>query len=119
MKNKIPREIKVSIVGEYSDYEDFFEANKTKIYSGIVECFSLLNESNRKTIRYMISATTKSKFLGIVEFNTEFLFKKNECDLLVEYVLEHFEEIEDYEKCLEIINLHKNLTNSKKVTILN
>ncbi|MFZ9377117.1 MAG: hypothetical protein ACO25K_08335 [Candidatus Fonsibacter ubiquis] len=116
-KIKIPREFVVNIVGEYTDYEDFFEKNKTKIYTGIVQCFILLSNSNRKTIKYIVSASTKSKRNGIIEFNTEFLFRKDECDLLVDYILEHFEEIEEYEKCKDIIILYNSLTNSKKETI--
>ena len=118
MKTKIPREFVVNIVGEYSDYEDFFEQNKTKIYTGIVQCFILLSNSNRKTIKYIVSATTTNKKTGIIEFNTEFLFRKDECDLLVDYVLEHFEELEEYEKCKDIIILHKSLTNTKKEVII-
>jgi len=122
MITKIPKQIEISIAGKYSDFNDFFEGNKTKIYDGIINCFQLLSNSKRKAIKYLISATTLSEpsksETVVIEFKTEFFFKKSECSLLIDYVLGHYEEIEEYEKCSEIINLHKRLTNSEKTSIL-
>lgn len=122
MKTKIPKQIEIIIAGKYQDFDDFFETNKTKIYDGIVDCFNLLSNSDRKTIRYKISATTISEPSDLetvmVEFKTEFLFRKSESSLLIDYILGHYEEIEQYEKCSEIINLHKRLTNLEKSNIL-
>jgi hypothetical protein len=122
MKTKIPKLIEVTIAGEYTNFNDFFESNKTKIYDGIIYCFDLLSNSKRKTIKYLVSATTISQQTDsetvVVEFKTEFFFKKSESSLLIDYILEHYEEIEEYEKCSKIINLHKRLTNSEKPPIL-
>lgn len=122
MKTKIPKLIEVTIAGNYSDFNDFFETNKTKIYDGIVHCFDLLSNSNRKTIKYLVSATTVSQPSDsetvVVDFKTEFFFKKSESALLIDYILEHYEEIEEYEKCSKIIKLHKRLTNIENPPIL-
>jgi hypothetical protein len=122
MKTNIPKQIQISLVGEYSDFNDFFETNKTKIYDGIIHCFDLLSNSKRKTIKYLVTATTLSQpnenDTVIVDFKTEFFFKKSESFILTDDILHHYEEIEEYEKCLKIINLHKKLTNSEKTSIL-
>jgi hypothetical protein len=55
----------------------------------------------------------------VVDFKTEFFFRKSESSILVDHILTHYEEIEEYEKCSEIIKLHKRLTNSEKSHILN
>lgn len=111
---KIPRKIEVVITGKYNGYNDFFEKNKTKIYSGILECFELLSTSNRKTIKYVVAASTVSELVGSVDFITEFLFRKSDFNILTDFVLDHFEFIEDYEKCQKIIDIKKVLTNSNK-----
>ena len=111
---KIPRKIEVVITGKYNGYNDFFEKNKTKIYSGILECFELLSTSNRKTIKYVVAASTVSELVGSVDFITEFLFRKSDFNILTDFVLDHFEFTEDYEKCQKIIDIKKVLTNSNK-----
>ena len=111
---KIPRSIEVVITGKYNGYNDFFEKNKTKIYGGILECFELLSMSKRKTIKYLVSASTVSELVGSIDFTTEFLFRKNDSEILTDFVLDHFENIEDYESCQKIINIQKALTNSIK-----
>jgi hypothetical protein len=118
MNNKIPKVIEVVITGKYNGYTDFFEKNKTRIYQGIFDCFNLLSNSNRKTIKYLVQSTTVSELVGPVDFSTEFVFRKNEADILIDFILTHFEEIEEYEKCQEILILHKKLTNSENMSIL-
>lgn len=122
MITKIPKQIEVSLAGEYSDFNDFFETNKTKIYDGIIYCFDLLSNSKRKTIKYLVTATTMSQSddsgIVVIDFKTEFFFKKSESSILIDYLLEHYEEIEEYEKCSKIINLHNKLTNFEKKPIL-
>jgi hypothetical protein len=118
MNNKIPKVIEVVITGKYNGYIDFFEKNKTRIYEGIIECFDLLSTSKRKTIKYLVQSTTVSELVGPVDFSTEFVFRKNEADILIDFVLTHFEQIEEYEKCRDILNLHKKLTNSENNHIL-
>jgi hypothetical protein len=118
MSNKIPRVIEVVIIGKYDGYIDFFEKNKTQIYEGIVECFDLLSNSKRKTIKYVVQSATVSELVGPVDFTTEFTFRKTEANILTDFVLDHFEKIEEYEKCRDILNLYKKLTNSENNHIL-
>jgi hypothetical protein len=113
MNKKIPKVIELVITGKYSGYIDFFEKNKTQIYDGIFECFSLLSVSNRKTIKYLVQSKTVSDLVGPINFSTDFIFRKNDADILIDFVLKHFEEIEEYEKCRDILNLHKKLTNTE------
>jgi hypothetical protein len=47
-----------------------------------------------------------------------FSFYKKDSDVLINDVLPYFEEVENYEKCAEIINLHELLTKKKKLSII-
>jgi hypothetical protein len=46
-----------------------------------------------------------------VDWETEFIFHKEESIVLKRDLIPYFEMIEDYEKCCEIKNLYQELTN--------
>jgi hypothetical protein len=104
----------VHVKGKYKNFEDFLDRNKDLIYGGVIDSFKELLGSRKRKIKYTVNATVKLDTNEIVEWKTEFLLVKNEPDILVEHIMPHFEEQEDYEKCSEILNLHKELTNKEK-----
>ena len=100
----------VFVKGKYKNFEDFLSKNRDLIYGGVIDSFKELQNSRKRKIKYTVNATVKLDSNEIVEWKTEFLLLKNEPDILVEHIMPHFEEKEDYEKCSEILNLHKELT---------
>ena len=104
----------VHVKGKYKDFEDFLTKNKDLIYGGVIDSFKELLGTRKRKINYTVNATVKLDNDDIVEWKTEFTLVKGEPDILIEHIMPHFEEKEDYEKCSEILNLHKELTNKQK-----
>lgn len=96
---------KVKIDGNYGDFKDFYDNNKELIYKSIIDLFSEFKRTRKKTLTLCIEARIKG-----LEWDTEFNFTKKESFILKRDVMPYFEEIEDYETCGEIINLHNQLT---------
>lgn len=89
----------------FSDFNEFYDENKTEIYKTIVELFENFSKTRKKTQYILISA----KILDI-EWETDLSFNKDEHFLLYRDVLPYFEKIEDYEMCGKVINTHKSLS---------
>jgi uncharacterized protein with WD repeat len=119
MENKIPKIIETRITGEYNDFSEFYSLNRTKIYDDIINCFELICDSKRKTIKYVVHGTLVTRIsdhsISIFELKTDYFLKKHDCKLMIKTILTHFEEIEEYEKCGKIINLYKRLTKNEKI----
>ena len=49
-----------------------------------------------------------------MDWKTEFQLFKKEPEILIDHVMPYFENVEDYEKCSEILILYKTLTKNKK-----
>lgn len=108
-KQKIKRNVafkELFIKEKYEDFTDFYDENKEVIYKSIIELFSEFKTTRKKTLTLFISAYIKG-----LEWDTEFNFSRDETIVLKRDVMPYFEEIEDYEMCGKIINLHKELTN--------
>ena len=45
--------------------------------------------------------------IGPLSWETEFIFKKDEYDILMEQILPYYEELEEYERCAEIKILYE------------
>jgi hypothetical protein len=95
----------LNISGNYDDFKDFYDTNKELIYKSIIELFSEFKKTRKKTLTLCVAARIKG-----LEWDTEFNFERNETIVLKRDVMPYFEEIEDYETCGEIINLHNELT---------
>lgn len=104
----------VFVKGKYKNFEDFLNKNKDMIYGGVIDSFTELLNTKKRHIKYTVNATVKLETNEIVEWKTEFLLQKKQPDILLEHIMPHFEECEDYEKCSEILNLHKQLIKTKK-----
>lgn len=104
----------VFVEGNYKNFEDFLTQNKDMIYDGVINSFKELAKTRKRKIKYTVTATVQLETEDVVEWRTEFLLSKSEPDILVEHIMPYFEEIENYEKCADILNLHKLLTKKKK-----
>jgi transcription elongation factor GreA-like protein len=51
-------------------------------------------------------------------WDSEFTFTRNDYPVLIKEVIPFYEEKENYEKCLEIMNLYNDFTKGKKIPIL-
>lgn len=94
--------------GKYKEFSDFYDINKETIYKGILEVFNEFKTTRKKSLELYISAKIQN-----LDWDTEFTFHKEESIVLKRDLIPYFENIEDYETCLEIDNLYKELTFKK------
>ena len=99
---------KMYIKGKYTDFTDFYDVNKQLIYENILEVFKGFIGSKKRILSLYIQAIIQG-----LEWDTEFKFNRTDTIILTRDVLPYFESIENYEKCLEIKKLEKELTNKK------
>lgn len=100
-----PNQLKLRIEENHVDFKNFYDTNKPIIFNKIIECFNILIKNpNRENIKLLIVG----KISGF-DWDTEFIFHKNDQQTLIKDILPFFEQIEDYETCSEIIKLHKEL----------
>jgi hypothetical protein len=97
--------IKLEIKDNYNDFTEFYDANKGTIYKSILDVFEELKTSRKKTLSLLVVSE-----IGGLEWDTEFNFSKSQNKILVRDVMPYFEQIEDYETCSKIKNLHFDLT---------
>lgn len=96
---------KFLIKGKYSDFSDFYGVNKVEIYRELIKLF---NEFKKEEVSNIV-LNVSSKINGF-NFKTKLNFKREEINILLRDIKPYFEEIEDYETCGKIINLHKELS---------
>jgi hypothetical protein len=94
------------IKGKYKEFGDFYDENKGLIYKSIVEVFHEFKNTKKTNLTLNVSAKIRD-----LDWDTDFNFNRNETIILKRDVMPFFEEIEDYETCSEILDLHKDLTN--------
>jgi hypothetical protein len=105
MASKKEPYVRLEIKNNYNDFSEFYDSNKEIIYKSILKVFEGLKTSRKKTLKLLVV----SQISGL-DWDTEFNFSKNETKMLVKDVMPYFEQIEDYETCLKIKNLHSELT---------
>lgn len=98
--------ISLQINGKYKDFTDFYDENKDVIYENILNVFKQFKSTRKKSLALFVSAKIMN-----VDWETEFIFHKEESIVLKRDLIPYFEMIEDYEKCCEIKNLYQELTN--------
>ncbi len=98
----------VSFREEYPDFKSFYDTNKEEIYRNIIEVFRGFTSSRRKILELHVSATIDG-----FEWKTDFNFHRYDLQPLKKDIMPFFEDIEDYEACSDIINIHKQLTSKK------
>ena len=75
--------------------------------------FKEFKNTRKKSLVLFVSAKIMN-----VDWETEFIFHKEESIVLKRDLIPYFEMIEDYEKCHEIKLLHESLTNKKELAII-
>jgi hypothetical protein len=104
----------VHVTGKYKSFEDFLDKNKPLIYGGVVDSFKQLLSTRKREIKFVVNASLLLDKNDVMDWKTEFQLSKKEPEILIEHIMPYFEDIEDYEKCSEILNLYKSLTKNKK-----
>lgn len=94
----------LTINGTYEDFTDFYDDNKGEIYKTIIEIFHEFKNTRKKSLTMYVCAKIKN-----LEWDTEFNFKRTDLIVLKRDVMTYFEQIEDYDTCCEVRDLHKSL----------
>jgi hypothetical protein len=94
--------------GRYQDFDEIYETNKEMIYKKIIEIYEGFADSDKKVLSLYLKGLIKG-----LEWDTEFVFYREQTIVLIRDVMPYFEQKEDYETCIEIRNLYERLTNKK------
>lgn len=90
----------------YKSFKHLYDTNKGEIYKGVLEIYEELKNTRKRSL--MLLVTTE---VGVMSWDTEFVFKKEEYEILTDQLLPYYEEIEDYETCAKIKKLHESFEN--------
>ena len=109
----------INIVGNYKDFNDFYSRNREIILDGVIEIYNEFLTTASRKLKLVVSANLKTPdSQTLTHWDTTFIFNKKDVKVLIEDVMPFYEEIENYEKCAEILNLYNLLTKSKNKTII-
>ena len=114
-----PKEIfkTVKIKGTYDGFNEFYRKNQEIILEGIIDVFNEFKTTDKKKLTFVIKVNLNIED-GETMWDSEFTFTRKDYPVLLKEVIPFYEEKEKYEKCLEIMNLYNDLTNGKKIPIL-
>lgn len=87
---------------EYHSYNDFYDENKKTIYKKIVDVFEYLIDNNLE--EHTIHLFAK---IGSFSWSSDIIFRIKDKDILEDFILQYFEETEEYEYCQKIKELLK------------
>jgi hypothetical protein len=104
-KNKETSVKKLNIKGKYSEFTDFYDTNKVKIYKNIINLFGTFKNKDKNELILVLSA----KIMDL-DWETELKFGRQEITVLIKDLIPYFESVEDYETCGEIHNLYLELS---------
>lgn len=101
-RNLTIKRLKIDSPIIYSDFDSFMDANREKIYRGIIEIFNELKFSKKKSLSMEL-------FANISGFNwdSEFSFTEDDAIVLTRDLIPYFQDIEDYETCTEIMKIYR------------
>ena len=114
-----PKEIfkTVRIKGSYDGFNEFYRKNREIILEGIIDVFNEFKKTDKKKLTFLIKVNLSIED-GETLWDSEFTFTRKDYPVLVKEVIPFYEEKENYEKCLEIMNLYNDFTKGKKIPIL-
>jgi len=114
-----PREIfkTIKIKGAYDGFNEFYKKNQEVILDGILDVFNEFKITDKKKLTFLIKVNLNIED-GETMWDSEFTFTRNDYPVLIKEVIPFYEEKENYEKCLEIMNLYNDFTKGKKIAIL-
>ena len=96
--------IKIKLEKDYDDFKSFYDENIVLIYKSTVELFSLFKNNRVKKLRLSVDA----KIDGL-KWGTDFEYSRTDSIILVRDLLPYFENIEDFETCIEIRDIYNDL----------
>ena len=103
MNIKIFKTLKIRY--NYTDFTEFYDVNKVKIYNEIIDIFKEFLNTKEIELSLKIVATIKG-----LDWNSDFTFNViNDTRLLMSDILPYYIENEMYEKCSEIRKLYISL----------
>ena len=114
-----PKEIfkTVRIKGSYDGFNEFYRKNQEIILEGIIDVFNEFKKTDKKKLTFLIKVNLNIED-GETVWDSEFTFTRKDYPVLVKEVIPFYEEKENDEKCLEIMNLYNDFTKGKKIPIL-
>lgn len=98
-------DVKIKLEKDYENFKNFYDENIVLIYKSIVDLFELFRNKRKKTIKLSVDA----KINGL-KWGTDFIYHRTDINVLNRDLLPYFENIEDYETCIQIRNLYTELT---------
>lgn len=98
--------INLEIRGDFKSFTEFYSTSKNVIFEKVVDLFNglLIPENTSLTLTIY---TTIDGF----KWDSDLIVSRNEKEMLMKSILPYFESVENYEKCSEIIKIHKELSN--------
>ena len=113
-----PKQIKIDF---NTPIEKWADENKGVIMDSIYEnVFEFMESDEDDRVILQVQPilkqerTVRRAILPQSPFNVDFIISKDDIDLTLRKLLEHMVEVEEYEKCAEIVKLQKGEINPKK-----
>lgn len=100
----IKSNVKIKLEKDYESFKNFYDENIVLIYKSVIDLFELFKNKRKKIIKLSVDA----KINGL-KWGTDFIYYRTDIIILVRDLLPYFESIEDYETCIQIRNLYKEL----------
>jgi hypothetical protein len=98
--------VNLKIKENFNTFSDFYDNSKSIIYNSIVSSFQKLLKGEKKIITLIVDAKIDN-----LQWKTNFIYTKEDKNILKNVILTYFEEIEDYKTCIKIRELIKKLNN--------
>lgn len=97
---------KIKLEKDYESFKMFYDENIILIYKSVINLFELFKNKRKKVIKLSVDA----KIDGL-NWGTDFVYRRTDINILTRDLLPYFEHIEDYETCVQIRDLYKELNN--------
>ena len=98
-------DIELTIDKTYSNFEDFYSENKYGIFVGFLELFYEMENIPEQD---MFSLIINWK-INDSNVHTEYQYDRSAINMLTDFLLPYFEQLEEYEMCSEIKELYTRL----------
>ncbi len=96
---------KITLKGEYKEFKDFYSVNKIIIYRNIIKLLEKFKDNTKEELILSINSR-----ISDTDWDTELKFERSTLKItLVDDLMPYFEEMEDYETCMEIKTLYEEL----------
>lgn len=103
---KYTNDMVIDLTKNYKDFRHFYDENRSIIYKSIIEIFEKFKTTKKKNLKLIVRAIIMD-----LKFETEFCYDRDQNFVLTRDLMPHFEQIEDFETCAKIRDLHRELNN--------